>query len=165
MTAPQEWLDKRKRDGSRRHPDQWPGYRLSLDRHFNRPIRSRDEAELCAQQLREEIVAAYWHTRPAKPRVPLSQRQLFTYLVHDAPFLKIGRTVNVTTRWPANGCTDNPRDVIVIDVIAKDVEKELHLACLAHHYRGEWFHDHPDVRLAFASMKQQIEAMSSSLTG
>lgn len=88
--------------------------------------------------------------------------QTHTYLVSDPPFLKIGRAVDIKKRWPKNGPTDNPRDVVVLDVIHGNIEDRLHAMCKAHHYRREWFHDTEQVRKTFRRVKAVLHRKKQS---
>ncbi len=58
---PAEWLAVLGRDGQPRDPRKWPGYRLSLDAHFGRKIRSKTEAEALADKLRASMRAGTFY--------------------------------------------------------------------------------------------------------
>lgn len=54
-TPPADWLATPGRNGLPRDPKSWPGYRLSLDAHFDRRVTSKTEAKALAEALKIEI--------------------------------------------------------------------------------------------------------------
>jgi len=72
-----------------------------------------------------------------------------TYLVLDAPFVKIGRTRCLKKRWGSGRVTDNPRELQVIATLCGDYESFLHSTFSNRRVNGEWFKDHSSIRKAF----------------
>lgn len=72
-----------------------------------------------------------------------------TYLVSDAPYLKIGRTVDVQRRFKNGVSTDNPRPLHLLAQLCGNQEAELHERFARYRVRGEWFKDVPSIRQAF----------------
>lgn len=77
-----------------------------------------------------------------------------TYLVSDKPYVKIGRTTDIKKRWGSGTCTDNPREVRVLDYLCGDYEWMLHARCKRYRRRGEWFRDCKTVRRHWDEVKQ-----------
>lgn len=71
-----------------------------------------------------------------------------TYLVLDAPYVKIGRTINMKQRWKGRN-TDNPRKLDVLAVLQGDHELDFHREFAQWNVGGEWFEDRPEIRAAF----------------
>lgn len=72
-----------------------------------------------------------------------------TYLVLDAPFVKIGKTVSVRRRWGIGRVTDNPRRIKVLAVLCGNYEPAFHLRFDEFNVGGEWFKDRREIRAAF----------------
>jgi integrase len=69
-SPPADWLATPGRNGLPRDPKSWPGYRLSLNAHFGRPITNKTDAEALAEALKIEIRDGRFGVVPTTPPTP-----------------------------------------------------------------------------------------------
>lgn len=84
------------------------------------------------------------------------------FLKSSSGYIKIGRSSNFDKRLSEirRGTTDSHVEVLSVfygsdeTIIAR--ERELHLELAADNFKGEWFHDTPDVRNALESCEREF---------
>ena len=96
------------------------------------------------------------------PRHRRRAERMHTYLVLDRPYLKIGRSVDVSSRWRRGRSTDNPRPLTLLAELCGDQEGALHDKFSHLNIGGEWFKDVPEIRRAFG-MVVEATAVSGCL--
>ena len=84
------------------------------------------------------------------------------YLVESLGFLKIGSTDNLNKRMGFIK-TNNPNPILLSHKKASNYdERNLHILCEKWHYRGEWFHSHPDVIKIFEEYESKQEYLEDT---
>ena len=84
------------------------------------------------------------------------------YLVESLGFLKIGSTDNLEKRMVSIR-SNNPNPILLSHKKAsKYDERNLHILCEEWHYRGEWFHSHPDVIKIFEDYESKQEYLEDT---
>jgi hypothetical protein len=89
----------------------------------------------------------------------IAKRATFVYFIEMHGHIKIGITDNWKKRFSAIR-SSSPFPVVVLLVLRRKVglEKELHDKFADHRVRGEWFLDHPEIRMFIKTRKQRCVA-------
>lgn len=110
----------------------------------------RSEQATLVGALKDTVVRTRAQVPIVGVAVPEEQRRLgeayhvphLTYVVRSAPFVKIGTTSDVRTRFRALVAA-NPHDIEVVAVLVggHKTERTLHARFAAHRHRDEWFRE------------------------
>ena len=126
--------------------------RVDDNRRWPSPNHSIEVMKFAREHYHHEIDEELY--KPAF-RLPTSKSAYCTdkscgvYLVQCGPFLKIGHTRSGLGKRISSMSTGNPVPIVPVAVVeAADaaLESELHERFIAHHVRGEWFHDVSPIR-------------------
>lgn len=72
----------------------------------------------------------------------------YVYFALCGAFIKIGHAYDVNDRM-ATLQTGNPHEITLLAAVpgTQRAERSIHAQFVAHRHRGEWFHDHAELRL------------------